>query len=103
VRPGTVVAHVPKGYLTAWQDDRLNLKRGIPTVAGIATSYLRWSRTAPRKLIQQSTGLYVTLEFSKLIYPFTDMNQQDRFMAAKDSYVLVVQPDGSILMKPMSG
>ncbi len=103
VRPGTGVARVPKGYLPAWQDDRLNPKRGIPTVAGIAASDLRWTRTVPRKLIQQSTGLDVTLEFSKLIYPFTDMKQQDRFMAAKDSYVLVVQPDGSILMKPKSG
>lgn len=102
VRAAVGVVTVPKGYEPAWQDGRLNPKRGIPTVAGIAASDLKWTRTVPRKLIQSSTGRDVTSQFSKLIYPFTNLAQQERFLAAQDSYVLLVKPDGSILMTPKS-
>ena len=102
VRPATGMTKVPNGYRAAWSDDRLNPKRGIPTAAGIAASDLRWTRTVPRILIQRSTGLDVTAQFTKLNYPFTDLKQQARFMAARDSYKLVVQPDGAVIMRPVA-
>ncbi|MFT7594424.1 MAG: hypothetical protein ACI8R4_001745 [Paracoccaceae bacterium] len=43
------VVSVPRGYkLVDWDDNRLNLRRGIRTAAGDAQSDQVWSRTTPR-------------------------------------------------------
>jgi len=67
---------VPKGYRSAWQDDRLNQKRAHMTRAGKAQSDLIWTNTVPRRLIVASTGRDVTRSFPGLRYPHTSMAQQ---------------------------
>ena len=43
---------VPKGYKAAWQDDRLNTRRGVGTAAGQAAQDEVWTREVPARLVQ---------------------------------------------------
>jgi hypothetical protein len=42
---------VPAGYRSAWDDDRLNLRRAEQTRRGAAQTDAIWTRTVPRKLV----------------------------------------------------
>jgi hypothetical protein len=43
----------PKGYRSAWQDDRLNTRRAEQTFAGQSQMRAIWTDTVPRRLIQR--------------------------------------------------
>jgi len=50
------VVTVPKGYkLVDWEDNRLNLRRGVRTAAGDARSDQIWTRTTPRRPVNVPT------------------------------------------------
>ncbi len=100
VRPANPAVKVPAGYRKAWTDDRLNVKRAIQTAKGIQASDLIWTRTVPRQLIHRPSGQDVTANFDKLIYPFTDINQQKTYLAARDRLDIVARPDGAIFLVP---
>lgn len=72
------IQKIPRGYRSAWDDDRLNRNRAVQTLGGIAQSDLVWTRTVPRKLYVRTSGLVVNKRFPKLIYPFTNMTDQRR-------------------------
>lgn len=58
---GRVVVNAPTapaGYRQAWDDDRLNPRRGPQTIAGVEQSQVVWSNTVPRQQIA-STGSVV--------------------------------------------
>ncbi|WP_372603711.1 SPOR domain-containing protein [Actibacterium sp.] len=42
---------VPKGYKLAWEDDRLNPRRGLGTAAGDAEMAMVWSNDVPARLL----------------------------------------------------
>ena len=44
---------VPKGYVPAWQDDRLNPRRAEGTIAGKDAMDRVWTPTVPRQLIDR--------------------------------------------------
>lgn len=100
VRPAQPTVTVPDGYRPAWKDDRMNTKRAIQTAKGIKATDLIWTRTVPRKLIHRPSGEDVTKNFGKLIYPFTDINQQQTYLAASDKLDIVARPDGAIFLVP---
>jgi cell division septation protein DedD len=60
VSNSAVIQHVPQGYRPAWNDDRLNPRRGIGTQAGAAQMALIWSNSVPQVLINAYTGKPVT-------------------------------------------
>lgn len=48
---------VPKGYKSAWKDDRLNPHRGVGTVSGQAAQDQIWTRDVPAQLVaDQASG-----------------------------------------------
>lgn len=100
VRPANPAVSVPQGYRKAWDDGRLNVKRAVQTAKGIQASDLIWTRTVPRQLIHRPTGQDVTANFGKLMYPFTDLNQQKTYLAARDRLDIVARPDGAIFLVP---
>lgn len=58
---GRVVVNAPTapaGYRQAWDDDRLNPRRGPQTIAGVEQSQTLWSNTVPRQQVA-STGTVV--------------------------------------------
>lgn len=82
---------VPKGYKRAWTDDRLNPRRAEQNLNGIASTRLIWTRTVPRRLIDQGTGRDVTATVP-LVYPYTDVNTQERELGK----VTVVRVNGRV-------
>ena len=40
---------VPKGYRSAWKDDRLNLQRAEQTLAGVESMHQLWTETVPMR------------------------------------------------------
>ncbi len=100
VRPANPKVSVPKGYRNAWNDDRLNVKRAVQSAKGIQATDLMWTRTVPRQLIHVPTGQDVTRNFSKLMYPFTDITQQQTYLAAPDKLDIVARADGAIFLVP---
>ncbi|PIE13172.1 MAG: hypothetical protein CSA70_06230 [Rhodobacterales bacterium] len=69
-------AKPPRGYRTAWNDDRLNDRRAHQTLDGMRKTDLVWTRTVPRKLYERHTGRVVNHLHPKLVYPYTSMEQQ---------------------------
>lgn len=102
VRGSIGVTQPPAGYVTAWDDDRLNPKRGLPKARGIAASDTRWTRDVPRQAVNANNQIDPASRSDVLVYPFTDLDQQNRFLAAQDRLKLVVRADGSIVMEPAS-
>jgi hypothetical protein len=54
VSGGTVAAAsvtIPKGYKAAWDDDRLNLARGVGTAEGQAQQDQKWTREVPAQRV----------------------------------------------------
>ena len=45
---------VPHGYVSAWQDDRLNPRRGMGTVAGQLAQDQVWTRSVPARLVSDT-------------------------------------------------
>ena len=45
---------IPRGYVAAWQDDRLNLRRGQGTAAGRYAQDQIWTREVPARLVSQT-------------------------------------------------
>lgn len=74
---------VPEGYRTVWKDDRLNPRRAQQTAAGNAQMGLVWTNTVPRKLIDQRTGKDVTRYNPNVVYPYTNLADQQRADAFK--------------------
>ncbi|WP_425041137.1 SPOR domain-containing protein [Primorskyibacter sp. S187A] len=70
------VTKVPKGYKLAWEDGRLNPKRGYQTLDGRRKMMLVWTNTVPRQLVDQYSGEVVTRYFPDLQYPYTSPRQQ---------------------------
>ena len=89
---------IPNGFRVAWDDGRLNLKRGIPTAAGIVDSEKIWTQNIPRQLISDVAQGNVCPVKRVLTYPFKSMETQERFMAAKGALSLKVAQDGEISM-----
>lgn len=74
---------VPDGYRPVWEDDRLNPRRAQQTAAGKAQMGLIWTNTVPRKLIDQRTGRDVTRYNPNVVYPYTNLADQQRADAFK--------------------
>ncbi|QYK42794.1 MAG: SPOR domain-containing protein [Paracoccaceae bacterium] len=55
---------VPRGYRLAWQDDRLNPRRGLGTAAGQAAQDGVWSREVPARQVATATRTRVTTSAS---------------------------------------
>ncbi|MCH2165312.1 MAG: SPOR domain-containing protein [Marinovum sp.] len=67
---------VPEGYKPAFEDGRINPRRGYQTVDGRRVMLLTWSNTVPRVLIDKLSGENVTARFPDLRYPYTSPRQQ---------------------------
>lgn len=67
---------IPKGYQTAWKDDRLNPNRAKGTAAGEAAMQMIWTQTVPRQLIAVPSGKDVTAQNAHIEYPYTDYAEQ---------------------------
>lgn len=52
--------YVPEGYVSVWEDDRLNTRRAHQTFAGKAQMEQRWTRTTPRRMKVPDVGPVVT-------------------------------------------
>ena len=46
---------IPRGYVAAWQDDRLNPRRGQGTAAGQVAQDQVWTREVPARLVADAT------------------------------------------------
>lgn len=68
---------VPKGYVSVWEDDRLNPYRAEQNLAGRERMLRVWTNTVPRRLIDQRTGRDVTASVA-LVYPYLDLDVQRR-------------------------
>ncbi|OWU85055.1 hypothetical protein ATO6_08340 [Oceanicola sp. 22II-s10i] len=66
----TVRTPVPKGYVKAFKDDRLNPRRAEGTAAGQRQMELVWTNTVPRRLVDRRTGKDVTALFPNFKNPF---------------------------------
>lgn len=71
----------PKGFRSAWTDDRLNPQRGGQTAEGKAQMDLVWTETVPRRLVDRASGTDVTRNFPKLYYPYTSYDRQQLALA----------------------
>lgn len=78
-RVANTVTKPPRGYRSAWNDDRLNTRRAQQTVRGLTQMDLVWTQEVPRRLINANTGKDVTGKFPKLLYPYVDMEAQLRY------------------------
>jgi hypothetical protein len=85
---------VPPGYETVWDDGRLNPKRGVGTLSGVAATNLIWTNTVPRRLIDLTTGRDVTTKYGYLEYPYVNYALQKRALMAVGTpiYTLAVAP-----------
>ncbi|MEM8979097.1 MAG: SPOR domain-containing protein [Pseudomonadota bacterium] len=72
---------LPKGYVSIWDDDRLNPYRGPRTLQGDQQMRLVWTDEVPRRLIDQVTGADVTALNPNLRYPYTNLATQQRKVA----------------------
>ncbi|MGH1367031.1 MAG: SPOR domain-containing protein [Maritimibacter sp.] len=55
---GRVVVNAPvapQGYRNAWDDDRLNARRGPQTIRGVEQTEMVWTNTVPRRLVAANT------------------------------------------------
>lgn len=59
-KASTEGVYVPEGYVSVWEDDRLNTRRAHQTFAGKAQMEQRWTKTTPRRLIVPDVGPVVT-------------------------------------------
>ena len=59
-KASTEGVYVPEGYVSVWEDDRLNTRRAHQTFAGKAQMEQRWTKTTPRRLIEPKVGPVVT-------------------------------------------
>ncbi|MBM1556090.1 SPOR domain-containing protein [Sulfitobacter mediterraneus] len=80
---------IPRGYRRVWDDDRLNPHRAEQNLDGRNDMLLVWTRTVPRRLIDQRSGRDMTASVP-LVYPYVDIaNQQQRL-----GEVTLVEKDG---------
>ena len=91
IRQASKSISIPKGYQPVWEDDRLNPRRAEQSLNGIARTRLIWTRTVPRRLIDQSTGRDVTATIP-LVYPYTDVAVQSDELGT----VTIVRADGKV-------
>lgn len=91
---------VPAGYRVAWEDDRLNPARGLQSVSGLRASDRIWSRTVPREMGFPQGKSATRANDRKLVYPFTNIEQQAAFLEAKGAYILQPQDGGAITLVP---
>lgn len=91
---------VPSGYRNAWEDDRLNPARGLQSVSGLRASDRIWSRTVPREMGLPQGKSATRANDRKLVYPFTNIEQQAAFLEAKGAYILQPQDGGAITLVP---
>lgn len=73
---GSVPVTTPRGYKPAWEDGRLNPRRGERSQAGREQMALLWTQDVPHRLIDVRTGRDVTAERAEMIYPYTSHAEQ---------------------------
>lgn len=90
---------VPEGYQKAWTDDRLNPNRANQTLEGRAQMRLVWTNTVPRRLVDRRTGKDMAAKYPRLIYPFTNMRQQQAYLSTKGKAPARAEPMARISTK----
>ena len=102
VRKGVGLATIPQGFRPAWDDDRLNLYRGIPKMQGILASEQVWTQDVPRKLRTGERAINLTPVKRVIYYPFRSAEQQEQFINARGALELKVSGSGEITLQPTS-
>jgi cell division septation protein DedD len=93
-RQNTQNVKTPKGYEGVWEDGRLNTKRAEQTLEGDASMKLVWTKTIPRRLIDQRTGRDMTARLP-LVFPFTNQARQQRELGK----VTLFRRDGKVVKR----
>ena len=81
VSPGPEIKP-PPGYKAAFEEDRFHPNRGVQTREGFYQMRLVWTAGTPRRLVDQNSGRDVTSLFPGLRFPFINLGQQKKYVAA---------------------
>lgn len=94
---GDTHPRVPAGYAKAWDDDRLNPRRGMQTLNGSLQMALIWTQQVPRRLVDRNSGADMTEKLGYLVFPYTDFNTQLADLRA-GSHVMIQNGQGEVMI-----